>query len=62
MEIEKIVKDLQEQGLQGDKLINALQQMVTEGKLAEDDFTKAKNMLVKADEKARAEKLFDIKL
>jgi len=61
MEIEKIVKDLQEQGLKGDKLLNALQQMVTEGKLAEDDFAKAKNMLVKADEKARAEKLFDMK-
>ena len=55
--IEVIVKDLKGKGLKGDEIIKALEQMVQEQKLTEEELEKAKEIL---KEREDAEKLFDM--
>lgn len=61
MELEKIITDLKEQGLEEEQILEALQKMVEEGKLAEEDLQKAKEILMK-QEKTDAGKLFGLEL
>lgn len=55
--IEVIVKDLKAKGLKGDEIIKALEQLVQEQKLTEEELEKAKEIL---KEREDAEKLFDM--
>lgn len=55
--IEVIVKDLKGKGLKGDEIIKALEQLVQEQKLTEEELEKAKEIL---KEREDAEKLFDM--
>lgn len=55
--IEVIVKDLKSKGLKGDEIIKALEQLVQEQKLTEEELEKAKEIL---KEREDAEKLFDM--
>lgn len=75
MELEKIIRDMREQGADDEQILKSLEQMANEGKLSPEDFEKAKEILMgdkegfaeqdKTDaekEKAQAEKLFGMKL
>jgi len=61
MELEKIITDLKEQGLDEEQILIALQKMVEEGTLAEEDLEKAKKLLLE-QEKEEASKLFGLEL
>ena len=61
MELETLIADLKEQGLENEQILEALAKMVEEGKLAEEDLAKAKEML-EAEEKEQAGKLFGLEL
>lgn len=74
MELEKIIRDMREQGADDEQILQSLQKMVEEGKLAPEDFEKAKEILMgdkegyadrdidEQAEKKEAEKLFGMKL
>lgn len=57
--IEEIVKHLKEEGLGYDEILKALEQMLAEGKITEEDLEKAK-MELENDDKGEASKLFGI--
>lgn len=59
--IEELVKHLKEQGLSYDEIIEALDQMVKEGKITEEDLEKAKAELEEFD-KEEASKLFGVEI
>lgn len=61
VEIEAIVKDLKGKGLKDEEIIKALDQMVAENRITDDDLEKAKGILSHIKEKESAEKLFDMK-
>ena len=68
MNIEQLIADLKSQGLDNEKIIASLEQMVQEGKMSPEDLEKAKAMLSNSsmeqspeEEKADAEKLFGMK-
>lgn len=67
MNIEQLIADLKSQGLDNEKILASLEQMVQEGKLSPEDLEKAKSMLIDAsvqtpeEEKAEAENLFGLK-
>ena len=76
MELEKIIADMREQGANDEQILEALKKMADEGKIAPEDFEKAKEILMgdkegfakkdgEADaekEKAEASRLFGMKL
>lgn len=57
IKVEEIIKDLRAKGLEDEEILKALEQMVQEQKLTEDEFLKAKEIL-DDEEKKQAEKLF----
>ena len=59
--VEKIVKDLKEQGLDVDEIRQELEKMKAEGKLTDEDMKKAEEYLEEVD-KEKAEDLFGMKL
>ena len=67
MNVEQLVADLKAQGLDNEKILASLEQMVQEGKLSTEDLEKAKSLLIDAsvqtpeEEQADAEKLFGMK-
>lgn len=66
MNIEQLIADLKSQGLDNEKILASLEQMVQEGKLSPEDLEKAKAMLLgegqtPEQEKADAENLFGLK-
>ncbi len=67
MDVEKIVQGLREQGLKDEQIAAALDQMVKEGKMAQEDAEKAKMLLKKGqeenpeNEEKEAERLFGMK-
>ncbi len=75
MELEKIISDMRSQGADDEQILKALEQMANEGKITPEDFEKAKEILMgdaegfakedenkEAEEKAKAEQLFGMKL
>lgn len=74
MELEQLIADLQNQGLDSEKILTSLEQMVQEGKLTPEDLEKAKQLLSASQspeapngetpeqEKASAGKLFGLNL
>lgn len=62
MNVEQIVSDLKSQGLDCEKILLSLKQMVDEGKLTPEDFEKAKELLNCEKEKQDAGKLFGLNL
>lgn len=69
MNVEQIVSDLKSQGLDCEKILLSLKQMVDEGKLTPEDFEKAKELLNckkeevdEEKEKQDAGKLFGLNL
>lgn len=60
-QIDAIVDDLKKQGLEIEQIIEALQKMVAEGKITEEDFAQATQKL-EAEEKNEASKMFGINL
>lgn len=63
IDIEEILKSLKEEGLSDEEIDKALKTMVEEGKIGEDDYVKAHELLENGanEEKAEAEKLFGLK-
>ena len=67
VDVEKIVQGLREQGLKDEQIAAALDQMVKEGKMAQEDAEKAKMLLKKGqeenpeNEEKEAERLFGMK-
>lgn len=61
VDIEKIIAELKSQGLEDDKIIASLEQMVQEGKITAEDLEKAKEIL-EGSEKKEASKLFGLNL
>lgn len=59
--VEKIVKDLKEQGLDVDEIRQELEKMKADGKLTDEDMAKAEEYLEEVD-KEKAEDLFGMKL
>lgn len=59
--VEKIVKDLKEQGLDVEEIRQELEKMKAEGKLTDEDMAKAEEYLEEVD-KEKAEDLFGMKL
>ncbi len=65
--IEKIVQGLREQGLKDEQIAAALDQMVKEGKMSQEDAEKAKQLLKQGqeenpeNEEKEAERLFGMK-
>lgn len=57
--IEELVKHLKEQGLGYDEILEALEKMLEEGRITEEDFEKAKVELEDTD-KEEASKLFGV--
>lgn len=57
IKVEDIIKDLRAKGLEDEEILKALEQMVQEQKITEDEFLKAKEIL-DDEEKKQAEKLF----
>ena len=57
--IEEIVASLKQQGLGNDEILNALSEMLKEGKITEEDFQKAKDML-EGEERETASDLFGV--
>lgn len=57
--IEEMVKHLKEQGLSYDEILKALEEMLKEGKITEEDLEKAKAELEDVD-KEEASKLFGV--
>jgi uncharacterized protein (DUF433 family) len=57
IKVEEVIKDLRAKGLEDEEILKALEQMVQEQKLTEDEFLKAKEIL-DDEEKKQAEKLF----
>ena len=71
MNIEQLIADLKSQGLEDEKILVSLEQMVQEGKLTPEDLEKAKQILGgspatppvdEAKEKEEAGKLFGLNL
>lgn len=67
MDLQKIVSDLQAQGLDKNQIIEACAKMVEEGKITPEDLEKVKTLLSEKPqdenaEKAEACKLFGLKL
>ena len=60
-QIDSIVDDLKKQGLEFEQIVEALKQMVAEGKITEEDFAQATQKL-EAEEKNEASKMFGINL
>lgn len=61
VDIAKIIEDLKAQGLEADKILAALQEMVADGKITEEDLAKAQEILGgEEQEKADAQKLFGV--
>lgn len=64
MDVKELIADLKGQGLEEDKILEALQQMVEEGKLTPEQFEEAKKVLeleTQAEEKEQAQDLFGLK-
>lgn len=66
IDVEKIVKELQGQGLDAEKILQAIAEMAKEGKLSPEDVEKAKQILSQpadneAEEQQQAEKMFGMK-
>ena len=59
--VEKIVKDLKEQGLDVEEIRQELEKMKADGKLTDEDIAKAEEYLEEVD-KEKAEDLFGMKL
>lgn len=59
VDIEKIIADLQAQGLENEAILEALTQMLQEGKITDEDLARAKELLDGA-EKDQASELFGI--
>lgn len=59
--VEKIVKDLKEQGLDVEEIRQELEKMKADGKLTDEDMAKAEEYLEEVD-KEKAEDLFGMKL
>lgn len=70
MDLQKNVEDLRSQGLTDEQILQAFEKMLSEEKIASEDFEKVKqllsetnkNSLNKNDEKVEASKLFGLKL
>ena len=60
-QIDSIVDDLKKQGLEFEQIVEALKQMLAEGKITEEDFAQATQKL-EAEEKNEASKMFGINL
>lgn len=68
--VEKLIAEMREQGADDNQILEALSQMVQEGKITEEDFEHAKGLLSagkdiaedEAKEKEKAEELFGMKL
>ena len=60
-QIDSIVDELKKQGLEIEQIVEALKQMVAEGKITEEDFAQATQKL-EAEEKNEASKMFGINL
>lgn len=60
-QIDSIVDDLKKQGLEFEQIVEALKQMLAEGKITEEDFAQATEKL-EAEEKNEASKMFGINL
>lgn len=59
--IEELVENLKKQGLANDEILKALEQMVQEGQITEEDLEKAKAML-EGGERKEASDLFGVDL
>ena len=59
VDIERIVADLQAQGLENEAILEALTQMLQEGKITDEDLARAKELLDGA-EKDQASELFGV--
>ena len=59
VKIEEIVKNLKEEGLENDEILKALEQMLDEGKITEEDYEKAKDLL-EGEERETASNLFGV--
>lgn len=57
--IEELVASFKKQGLGNDEILNALAEMLKEGKITEEDFEKAKAML-EGEERSDASDLFGV--
>jgi hypothetical protein len=63
MQIEEILNDLKNQGLSDEEIISSLEKMLEEQKITEEDFAKAKELLLNVKEemnKEEAQKLFGL--
>lgn len=66
VDVEKIVKELQGQGLDAEKILQAIAEMAKEGKLSPEDVEKAKQILSQPadnedEEQQQAERMFGMK-
>lgn len=59
MDLEKVVEELRGKGLEDEEILQALEQMVQEGKLSPEDLEHAKNLL-QENERKDAERLFGL--
>lgn len=59
--IEELVENLKKQGLANDEILKALEQMVQEGQITEEDLEKAKALL-EGEERKEASDLFGVDL
>lgn len=57
--IEELVAEFKKQGLANDEILRALEEMLKEGKITEEDFAKAKDML-EGEERDTASDLFGV--
>ena len=57
--IEELVAEFKKQGLANDEILRALDEMLKEGKITEEDFAKAKDML-EGEERDTASDLFGV--
>lgn len=64
LDLEKVIEDLKEKGLSNEQIMEAMANMVKEGKLAEEDLEKAKAILdgQQNEEKSEASKLFGVNI
>ena len=57
--IEELVAELKKEGLENDEILKALEQMLNEGKITEEDYEKAKDLL-EGEERETASDLFGV--
>lgn len=57
--IEELVAELKNEGLENDEILKALEEMLNEGKITEEDYEKAKDLL-EGEERETASDLFGV--